>query len=64
MVYLKDKEILIVSSLDLKKKSVIKIDGKIKKIFIPKEVGKDILEMKHMRYLQDFIDENTSIVLT
>jgi len=62
MVYLKHKEMLIFSSLDEKKKSKIDIDGKIKFIYIPKELGNIIMNNKHFKFIEDKMDKNTSIL--
>ena len=62
MVYLRHKEMLIFSSLDEKKKSKIKIDGKIKLIYIPKELGNIILNDTHFKFIQDKMNESTSII--
>lgn len=62
MVYLKDKEMLIFSSLDEKKKSKIIIDGKIKIIYIPKELGNIIMDNKFYKFVEEKMDKNTSII--
>lgn len=62
MVYLKHKEMLILSSLDEKKKSKIKIDGKIKSIYIPKELGNIIMNDKHFKFIAEKMDRDTSII--
>jgi hypothetical protein len=62
MVYLKHKEMLIFSSLDEKKKSKVIIDGKIKIIYIPKELGNIIMDNKFYKFVEEKMDNNTSIV--
>lgn len=48
--------------MDEKKKSKIIIDGKIKIIYIPKELGNIIMDNKYYKFVEEKMDTNTSIV--
>jgi hypothetical protein len=62
MVYLKHKKMLLISTLDISKKSYVEIDDFLKYIYIPKELDSAIFKLKHLSYIEKYINEKTSII--
>jgi hypothetical protein len=52
---------LLISELDIKKKSVVKIEGMLEKIIIPKQLG-NVLNEKQFKFIEKHIDNKTSIL--
>lgn len=52
---------LLLSELDIKKKSVVEIEGMLEKIIIPRHLG-NVLNEKQFKFIEKHIDDKTSIL--